>query len=206
MKEKINNWLKQNPKIKKTVLNMLIHPVKTRPRWWLRLFIPLYINKGKRSVIYRSVRKDIAPFNKFSIGDYSVIEDYSLVNNLVGEITIGNHSRIGLSNVIIGPVCIGSNVNLAQNITLAGLDHNYKDASKRIDEQGVSTALITIEDDVWVGTNSVITKGVRIGRHSVIAAGSVVCKDVPPFSIAAGNPAIVIKTFDHKSGKWEKGI
>ena len=204
MKGKINNWLKRNPKTKKLILNFLIHPVKTRPRWYLRLFIPFYIHKGKRSVLYSSVRKDIAPFNRFSIGDYSVIEDYSLVNNLVGEIIIGNHSRVGLNNVIIGPVCIGNNVNLAQNITISGLNHNYKDPLKRIDEQGISTALITIDDDVWIGSNSVITKGVRVGKHSIIAAGSIVSKDVPPYSVAAGNPAKVIKTYSEVSGNWEK--
>ncbi len=185
---------------------MLIHPVKTRPRWWLRLFIPFYINRGRKSVFYRSVRKDIAPFNRFSIGDNSVIEDYSLVNNLVGDISIGNYSRVGLGNIIIGPVSIGNHVNLAQNITLSGLDHNYKDIKLRIDEQGVSTALIIIEDDVWIGANTVITKGVKIGTHSIIAGGSLVNKEVAPYCIAAGNPAKIIKKYNHKSGTWDKVV
>ncbi|MDX9781582.1 MAG: acyltransferase [Bacteroidales bacterium] len=206
MKGKIIDWLKNNPKAKKLVLDFLIHPVKTRPRWYLRLFIPFYIHKGKRSVLYNSVRKDIAPFNKFFIGDYSVIEDFSLVNNLVGDIIIGNYSRLGLNNVVIGPVIIGSNVNLAQNITVSGLDHNYKDTSKRIDEQGVSTSLITIDDNVWIGANCVITKGVNIGKHSVIAAGSVVSKNIPPYSVAAGNPARVMKSYNSNTGNWEKVV
>ena len=206
MKRKMIDFLKNNPKAKKLVLDFLIHPVKTRPRWYLRLFIPFYIHKGKHSVLYKSVRKDIAPFNKFSLGDYSVIEDFSLVNNLVGDIIIGNHSRVGLNNVVIGPVIIGNNVNLAQNITVSGLDHNYMDTSKRIDEQGVGTSLITIDDNVWIGANCVVTKGVNIGRHSIIAAGSVVNKDVPPFSVVAGNPARVIKYYDSKTGKWEKFV
>ena len=206
MKGKIIDWLKNNPKAKKLVLDFLIHPVKTRPRWYLRLFIPFYIHKGKRSVLYNSVRKDIAPFNKFFIGDYSVIEDFSLVNNLVGDIIIGNYSRVGLNNVVIGPVIIGSNVNLAQNITVSGLDHNYKDTSKRIDEQGVNTSLITIDDNVWIGANCVITKGVNIGKHSVIAAGSVVSKNIPPYSVAAGNPARVMKSYNSNTGDWEKVV
>ena len=206
MKGKIIDWLKNNPKAKKLVLDFLIHPVKTRPRWYLRLFIPFYIHKGKRSVVYNSVRKDIAPFNKFSIGDYSVVEDFSLVNNLVGDIIIGNYSRVGLNNVVIGPVIIGNNVNLAQNITVSGLDHNYKDTSKRIDEQGVSTSLITIDENVWIGANCVVTKGVNIGKHSIIAAGSVVSKDIPPYSVAAGNPARVIKSYNNNTGNWEKVV
>ena len=206
MKQEIIERLKNNPKTKRMILNFLIHPVKTRPRWYLRMFIPFYIHKGRGSVLYSSVRKDIAPFNKFYLGDYSVIEDFSLVNNLVGDISIGNHSRVGLNNVVIGPVKIGNNVNLAQNITVSGLNHNYKDVSKRIDEQGVSTSLITIEDNVWIGANSVITQGVTIGRHCIVAAGSIVSKDLPPFSVVAGNPARVIKTYNTISGNWEKAV
>jgi len=91
--------------------------------------MPFYIKRGGGSVIYRSVRKDIAPFNKFSIGKNSVIEDFSIVNNLVGDVRIGDHTRIGLGNVVIGPVKIGDHVNLAQNITLSGIDHNFRDVS-----------------------------------------------------------------------------
>lgn len=206
MKGIIKDWLKNSPKVKRILLDLLIHPVKTRPRWYLRLFLPFYIHRGKGSVLYRSVRKDIAPFNKFWLGDYSVIEDFSLVNNLVGDVIIGSYSRIGLNNVLIGPVKIGSNVNFAQNVTVSGLDHNYKDTSKRIDEQGVSTSLISIDDNVWIGANSVITKGITIGKHCIIAAGSVIGKDVPPFSVVAGNPARVIKSYSTVTGYWEKVV
>ena len=106
---------------------------------------------------------------------------------------IGNHTRIGLHNTIIGPVEIGSHVNLAQGITVTALNHNFDDTQKRIDEQGVSTIPVTIEDDVWVGANAVILPGVTIGNHCVVAAGAVVTKDVPPHSLVAGVPAKVIK-------------
>ena len=106
---------------------------------------------------------------------------------------IGDHTRIGLHNTIIGPVKIGSHVNLAQGITVTALNHNFDDSEKRIDEQGVSTKPVTIEDDVWVGANAVILPGVTIGNHCVVAAGAVVTKDVPPHSLVAGVPAKVIK-------------
>ena len=57
----------------------------------------------------------------------------------------------------------------------------------------VKTKPIVIEDDVWVGFNSIILKGVTIGKGSIVAAGSVVSKDVEPFTVVAGNPALVIK-------------
>jgi acetyltransferase-like isoleucine patch superfamily enzyme len=122
-----------------------------------------------------------------------VVESFACINNAVGDVIIGDHTRIGLHNTIIGPVTIGSHVNLAQGITVTALNHNFEDAEKRIDEQDVSTTPVTIEDDVWIGANAVILPGVHIGSHCVVAAGAVVTKDVPPHSLVAGVPAKVIK-------------
>ena len=102
---------------------------------------------------------------------------------MVGDIIIGDKCRVGLSNTIIGPVRIENNVMIGQHVVVSALNHNYTDISKPISHQGISTSLITIEEGVWVGANSVITAGVTIGRNSVIAAGSVVTKDVPPFCV-----------------------
>jgi len=57
----------------------------------------------------------------------------------------------------------------------------------------VSTSTVIIEDDIWIGANAVVLPGVTIGHHSVVAAGAVVTKDVPPHSLVAGVPAKVIK-------------
>ena len=62
---------------------------------------------------------------------------------------------------------------------------------------------IEIADDVWIGANSIITAGVRIGRHSVIGGGSVVTKNVPDFSVAVGNPARVVKQYNNRTDSWE---
>jgi acetyltransferase-like isoleucine patch superfamily enzyme len=122
-----------------------------------------------------------------------VIESFACINNAVGDVMIGNHTRVGLHNTIIGPVIIGNHVNLAQGITVTALNHNFEDSNKRIDEQGVSTSAVIIEDDIWIGANAVILPGVTIGHHSVVAAGAVVTKDVPPHSLVAGVPAKIIK-------------
>ena len=106
---------------------------------------------------------------------------------------VGDHTRIGLHNTIIGPVSIGNHVNLAQGITVTALNHNFEDTEKRIDVQGVSTTPVTIEDDVWIGANAVILPGVHIGNHCVVAAGAVVTKDVPPHSLVGGVPAKIMK-------------
>ena len=170
-----------------------MNQTETRPRWYIRLLAPLYQHRGKGSVIYSSVRMDTPPYRRFSIGRKSVIESFSCINNAVGDVIIGDYTRVGLHNTIIGPVRIGKNVNLAQGITVTALNHNFDDTTKRIDQQGVTTKAVTINDDVWIGANAVILPGVTIGTHSVVAAGAVVSKDVPPYTIVAGVPAKVIK-------------
>ena len=191
--ESVRAKFKNNPKFKKFIDWVIMNQVETRPRWFMRLLAPLYQHRGKHSVIHRSARMDTPPYRIFSLGDYSVIESFACINNAVGDVIIGDHTRIGLHNTIIGPVDIGSHVNLAQGITVSALNHNFSDTNKRIDEQGVSTNQVTIEDDVWVGANAVILPGVTIGEHCVVAAGAVVTKDVPPHSLVAGVPAKVIK-------------
>ena len=192
-KEHIREQFKNNPKLKKFIDWVIMNQVKTRPRWYVRLLAPLYQHRGKHAVIYRSARMDTPPYRKFWLGDYSVIESFCCINNAVGDVIIGDHTRVGLHNTIIGPVTIGSHVNLAQGITVTALNHNFEESSKRIDEQGVTTKPVIIGNDIWIGANAVILPGVSIGDHSVVAAGAVVTKDVPPHSLAAGVPAKIIK-------------
>ena len=191
--ESIRTNLKNSPRLKKFVDFLIMNQTETRPRWYIRLLAPLYQHRGKGSVIYSSVRMDTPPYRRFSIGRKSVIESFSCINNAVGDVIIGDYTRVGLHNTIIGPVRIGNNVNLAQGITVTALNHNFDDTTKRIDQQGVSTKAVTINDDVWIGANAVILPGVTIGTHSVVAAGALVSKDVPPYTIVAGVPAKVIK-------------
>ena len=191
--EQVRDKFKGNPKLKKLVDWLIMNQVETRPRWYIRMLAPLYQHRGKQSVIHHSVRLDTPPYRQFWLGDYSVIESFACINNAVGDVMIGNHTRIGLHNTIIGPVTIGSHVNLAQGITVTALNHNFEDTNQRIDEQGISTTPVTIEDDVWIGANAVILPGVHVGNHCVVAAGAVVTKDVPAHSLVAGVPAKIIK-------------
>ena len=189
----VRERFKGNPKMKRFVDWVIMNQVETRPRWFIRMLAPLYQHRGKHAVIYRSARMDTPPYRKFSLGDYSVVESFACINNAVGDVVIGDHTRVGLHNTIIGPVTIGNHVNLAQGITVTALNHNFEDPNKRIDEQGISTTPVVIEDDIWIGANAVILPGVTIGHHSVVAAGAVVTKNVPPHSLVAGVPAKVIK-------------
>lgn len=191
--EGVRERFKGNPRLKKFVDWLIMNQVETRPRWYVRILAPLYQHRGKHAVIHRSVRMDTPPYRKFSLGDYSVIESFSCINNAVGDVIIGDHTRIGLHNTVIGPVTIGSHVNLAQGITITALNHNFEDKEKFIDEQGINTTPVTIGNDIWIGANAVVLPGVTIGDHSVIAAGAVVTKNIPSHSLVAGVPAKIIK-------------
>lgn len=191
-KEKLRQQLKGSPKLKQLTDWLIMNPVETRPRWYVRMLAPLYQHRGRHSVIHRSVRMDTPPYRRFCLGSHSVVESFSCINNAVGDVVIGDYTRIGIHNTIIGPVTIGSHVNLAQGITVTALNHNFGDAKKRIDEQGIATKPVIIEDDVWIGANAVVLPGVTIGRHAVVAAGAVVTKDVPCNTIVAGVPAKTI--------------
>jgi len=201
LKEKI----KSNERLKKLVHWSILIPKQTRPRLWIKWLVnPFYHKKGKGACVRRRTRMDVVPWNKFQLGDYSTIEDFSAINNGVGPVIIGDRTKIGLSNTIIGPVTIGNDIRLAQNITLSGLNHNYEDVHLPIHEQGVSIAPIVIEDETWIGANVVVVAGVTIGKHSIVGAGSIVTKNIPPYSVAVGNPARVLKTYNHETQIWEK--
>lgn len=192
-KDEIRNRLKDSPKLKKLADWLIMNSVETRPRWYVRLLAPLYQHRGRHAKIHRSARMDTPPYRRFHLGDYSVVESFACINNAVGDVWIGDHTRIGLHNTIIGPVSIGDHVNLAQGITVTALNHNFQKRDQLISQQGISTKKVTIENDVWIGANAVILPGVTIGTHSVVAAGAIVTKDVPPYSLVGGVPAKILK-------------
>jgi len=198
LKEKI----KGNPGLKKFVHWTLVN--NARPRLWVKWFVNPFVHKRGSGSKIRRVRLDVLPFNKFEIGRKAIIEDFSVVNNGVGDVFIGDNTLVGMSNVIIGPVSIGNNVILAQHIVLSGLNHEYRDINIPIVDQKVTVSPIVVEDDCWIAANSVITSGVTIGKHSVVAGGSVVTKSVPPYSVVAGNPAKIIRQYDPKTENWER--
>jgi acetyltransferase-like isoleucine patch superfamily enzyme len=110
-------------------------------------------------------------------------------------ITIGARSLIGEGCVLRGQggISIGDDVYLAPLVQILAVDHDYSDLNRPISEQPIITRGITIEDDVWIGGGAIVLDGVHIGRHSVVAAGAVVTRDVPPYTVVGGVPARVIK-------------
>ena len=175
-----------------------------KPRWVVRALInPFKHKRGRNSVVRSFARLDTFPYNEFSIGEGTIVEDFTVINNGVGNVRIGDNTMIGIGSVVIGPVTIGNNVMFAQHVVVSGLNHGYKDVNMPPKLQPVWCKDIAIGDDVWIGANAVITAGVTIGKHSVVGAGSVVTKSVPEYSVVAGNPAKLVKQYNVNKGEWE---
>ena len=112
------------------------------------------------------------------------------------KIVIGDkftcNSNVMINSRGIGEIKIGKNVLIGPNSVIRSNNHNFKIFQKPINQQGMSEGKITIEDDVWIGSNVVILPNVIIGKGSIVAAGAVVTSNVEAFSIVGGVPAKVI--------------
>lgn len=117
-------------------------------------------------------------------------------------LTIGDNSTLNFACIIsvAKSVSIGKNVRIAGGVQIYDNNSHPIDCLSRRDNGGVLTSKdveeVVIDDDVWIGANCIILKGVHIGLCSIVAAGSVVTKDVLPNVIVAGNPARVVKKLD----------
>lgn len=197
--------LDNHPKLKSFLHYLLVHPYTSRPRWWARTFIiPFVIKRGKGSIIRRKARLDIIPSKKITLGKKSVIEDYTIINNGMGDIFIGDYTHVTSRVKLVGPVTLGNYVTIGSGAQITGLTHNYLDVTRPIAKQGVTPNRTVVEDDVWIGGNSCINQGITIGTHSIIASGSVVTKNVPPYSVVGGNPAIILRQYDFEKQEWTK--
>jgi len=197
--------LEKNPTLKKILHYLMVHPYATRPRLWVRIFVyPFIIKRGKGSIIKRRARLDLFPSKVFKIGYRTIIEDYTIINNGMGDIIIGDRCGITSRVKLVGPVTLGNLVTIGSGAQITGLTHNFEDITKPIKDQGVTPNRTVVKDNVWIGGNSVIIQGLKIGTHCIIASGSVVTRDVPSYSVVAGNPAKVIKQYNFETERWEK--
>ena len=111
------------------------------------------------------------------------------------DIKLGEGSGIGTYSSIPTGVTIGDHVMIGIDVLMFTNEHRHDDITVPMGLQGrTEVKPIVIEDDVWVGSRSLIMKGVRIGHGAIIAAGSVVTKDVPPYEVWGGNPACFLKS------------
>ena len=161
-----------------------------------------YLQAGKELIIEdyaeinaRSTQKIILG-NRVTIGKYAIIRPGNLYGGEPGEgLVVGDHSNIGPYCYIgcSGHISIGNNVMISPRVSIYAENHVFDQIDTTIKSQGVKKEKVVIEDDCWIASNSILLAGVTIGKGSVVAAGSVVTQDVPPYSVVAGVPARVIK-------------
>lgn len=158
------------------------------------------ISIGKGSRILKSVRLNAnTPGSSIEIGERVLLER-GVDINVIGSfrdctISIGSQTFIGPYTCISGPgsITIGENCLIAGQSGLYASNHCHGDRNRAIRDQGLTTEGICIEDDCWLGTGVKVLDGVTVGRGSVIGAGAIVNRDIPPYSIAVGVPAKVIR-------------
>jgi len=125
------------------------------------------------------------------------IERYAKFNK---NITIGDYSGIGKNSSVAPHTVIGNHVMMGPEVIMYSRNHNIERTDIPMRVQGFKDFdPIKIGNDVWIGRRVIILAGVTIGDGSIIGAGAVVAKDIPPFSIAVGNPARVIKNRKNNS-------
>ncbi|MBN2592065.1 MAG: acyltransferase [Sedimentisphaerales bacterium] len=169
-----------------------------------------YIEREFPSSISLWARLDVIPRaqhherHKLSLGKHSLIESLCVVCTWHGDVILQDGASIGIGSIVMGPVSIGEGSACSQNCFISGQSHHYEDVSKNFLRQGVHTSRVIIGKNAWIGANSIILPGVKIGDNSVIGAGSIIIEDVPAYSVAAGNPAKIIKQYDFESKQWKR--
>lgn len=139
-------------------------------------------------------KKGVKIGNNFSLGKNSIIECTGVIRELGEGIEIGNNVGIAQNAFIQvrGFVKIGSDIMFGPGVSIFSENHESSFTDKLLIEQGTVRKGVIIEDNVWIGANSVILDGVTVGKGSIIAAGSVVTKNVEPYALYGGIPAKLI--------------
>ena len=165
-------------------------------RWVaIMLYYTIYVVRGCTnrflSFFYKKMLRGCGSNVRFS----ALTSDFTYRN-----VTIGNDVYIGPLALFLcteSQIFIGNKVLFGPHVTIIGGDHRITDVGRFIydvlDKHPEDDQDVHIEDDVWIGTNTTLLKGVTVGRGAVVAAGALVTKDVPPYAIVGGVPAKVLK-------------
>lgn len=175
----------------------LYRRIKSKLRIAFYHLFPKYIKIGKKAYFENEVYLDIRHKGKIVLGDYVVLDKGVTLLPMYGHIKIGSNTKISPYTIIHGPgkgVTIGKHGLIAGHCLFISANHNFDRTDVPITEQKENSKGIVLEDDVWIGSGCRILDGVTIGEGSIIGAGSVVNKSIPPYSIAVGVPARVIKS------------
>lgn len=158
---------------------------------------PFWYPKTKDDLVIGNNFSAISSFKKNSIG---LIQPVLLnIAHPGSRIVIGNN--VGISGATLKAmklIRVGNNVLIGSGVLIMDNDSHplhYQDRHK--DDKETNAKEVIIEDDAFIGARAIILKGVTIGKGAVIGAGAVVYKDIPPYSVALGNPAQIVKILNH---------
>lgn len=187
----------------------MLHKIKILQRFLVKKELKFQKSNGQNGA-FIGFKVQIIARQGVRIGENSIIGDHVWLNNCCSDsvcrINIGRNVLLGRGSMvssasfleiadftITGPYCCFSNA-----------DHDIQDLFSPILQQGAKSAGdLIIEENCWIGFGVIIVKPVRVGRGSIVAAGSVVLEDIPPFSVVAGNPARIKKMYDFQCKKWQ---
>jgi acetyltransferase-like isoleucine patch superfamily enzyme len=176
------------PLVEQSCQNRVIYDLR-KEFLFSKIHLSNFIFLGEGNKIYLEKNSSIGPFNVIFVAgktSQKVPSEFRLgVNSSIGE---QNNIRAGGGSIIIGKNCL-----ISQQVSLIASDHGIKKGFLISEQEWISKGDIVIEDDVWIGCSCQILAGVRVGKGAVIAAGSLVIKDVPPYAVVGGVPAKVIK-------------
>lgn len=152
---------------------------------------PKYIHIGDRVRIKRDTNINIHPADK---------------NSKEGILFIGNHVAISQGCIISAfkRIVIGDDVGIAPYVCIIDNSRKPTDISRPLQDQDIEVGSVHIGSGTWLAYNVCVLPNVKIGEHCLIGALSVVNRDIPPYSIAVGSPAKVVKRFDFEKKKWVK--
>ena len=150
---------------------------------------------GRGSHVSRKARLEARWGSQLTIGEETSINHGAIVAATGGHIRIGARGYVGHYAVLYGGggLTIGDDVLIGPGVLVAAANHRFERVDVPINQQAESRLGIVVESDVWIGGHAIIVDGVRVGTGAVIAAGSVVTRDVPPYTVVGGVPAQVIR-------------
>lgn len=169
-------------------------------------------NKGiNRSVIFKNPDK-ITLGKNCKIGENSYIlcwEKYNyeaLDQPLNANLIIGNNfsATRNLTIQCCNKIVIGNDVLIASNVFICDYNHGIDNPEGTYLKNKLDVSEVIISDGVWIGQGTYIMPGVCIGKNAIIGAGSVVTKNIPDYCMAVGNPARIIKKYDHINKEWNR--
>jgi acetyltransferase-like isoleucine patch superfamily enzyme len=185
--------------IKKILIGIkdLFYIISLKINYWKLYFNPsVSIHNSVKLKLSTTI--EVRGGGTISVGKNTELLENVLILTYGGSISIGERCSINAGTIIYGHgnTCIGNDVLIAGGCMIIPANHNYEDKILKINQQGLKLKPIIIEDNVWIGHGCSILAGVIIGTGSIIAAGTVVNKNIPPNAIVAGVPGAILKNRD----------